>query len=219
MWLAVDLAFHKFQRALGALVHKPQTATSARRARVRVSQKSKQAQKQVFTSKDHWNSPNLSLPHVFFANPSTRSARSAKTNPNARSARSTTNPTPKTLKLASAHFLHTENVPGDPLKVRMWLAVDLAFHKFQRALGALVHKPQTATSARRARAERALEFHRKANKPKSKSSLQRIIGTVQTCLCLMFSLQTLARAQRARPKQTLTRARRAGPQTLNPKNP
>ena len=37
MWLAVDLAFHKFQRALGATrIHKPQgTATSARRARVR----------------------------------------------------------------------------------------------------------------------------------------------------------------------------------------
>ena len=181
MWLAVDLAFHKFQRALGALVHKPQTATSARRARVRVPQKSKQAHKEVFTSKDHWNSPNLSLPHVFFANPSTRSARSAKTNPNARSARWTTNPKP------------------------------------QKPLSLLLHIFCIRRMFRRS--ERALEFHRKANKPKSKFSLQRIIGTVQTCLCLMFSLQTLSRAQRARPKQTLTRARRARPQTLNPKNP
>ena len=215
MWLAVDLAFHKFQRALGALVHKPQTATSARRARVRVSQKSKQAQKQVFTSKDHWNSPNLSLPHVFFANPSTRSARSAKTNPNARSARSTTNPTPKTLKLASAHFLHTENVP----EIHWRLECDLLLILLFTNSNARSARSSTNLKLPRARAERALEFHRKANKPKSKSWLLRIIGTVQTCLCLMFSLQTLARAQRARPKQTLTRARRAGPQTLNPKNP
>ena len=201
-------ALHKFQRALGALVHKLQTATSARRARVRVSQKSKQAQKQVFTSKDHWNSPNLSLPHVFFANPSTRSARSAKTNPNARSARSTTNPKPQKPLSLLLHIFSISRMFRRYLESQNVTCLLLILCFSQIPTRARRARPQTSNSH---------EVSRKANKPKSKSSLLRIIAKVQTCLCLMLFYKSSTHS--ARSAKTNPDARSAldhKPYTKNP---
>ena len=86
-------AFHKFQHALGALVHEPaERAPSARRARrarwacrargarracVLVSHEKQTSPKASLNFKGSLQHPNLSLPPAFYTNPNARSARSS----------------------------------------------------------------------------------------------------------------------------------------------